>query len=187
MMIGRVAAAAALIVLLAQGVAGAVTSAPVPAAIQPAGARLLFTAQASGVQIYRSVADPGGPLHWQLQAPLAQLTGDDGRILIRHYAGPSWEAADGSKAMLDPAGKVVAVPAPPETDATAMPDIPWLLVPVTASPEPDGAAPGVLGQVAFVQRSATHGGAAPATPPLRPDTQIGVAYTATYAFFARAE
>jgi hypothetical protein len=164
--------AAALLLLAWGGTAAAADT--IPAALQPAGAKLLFTAEASGVQIYKSVAEAGAPPKWVLEAPLARLTGD--KVSLYHYAGPSWEAADGSKVARDPAVPVVAVPAP---DAA---DIPWLLVTVAADP-----APGVLHTVAYVQRLATHGGAAPAAPPLRPDTRVGVPYTATYAFLAKAQ
>lgn len=153
-------------------------AAPAPALPSPADARLLFTAEATGVQIYRS-ADSGGVLHWELEAPLARLTGSrlTGQDLtIYHYAGPSWEAADGSKVARDPAVPVVS--APPADPA----DIPALLVTVAADP-----AAGILDHVAYVERLAPHGGAAPATPPARAGTRIGVPYTATYAFFAKAE
>ena len=50
-------------------------AAEAPPALQPPDARLLFTAEASGVQIYKSVAEAGGAPHWVLQAPLARLTG----------------------------------------------------------------------------------------------------------------
>lgn len=153
-------------------------AASAPELPSPADARLLFTAKASGVQIYRS-DDTGGALHWELEAPLARLTGprlpgQDGRATIYHYAGPSWEAADGSKVARDPAVPVVA--APPLDPA----DIPALLITVAADP-----ASGILAHVAYVERLAAHGGAAPVTPPSRPGTRIGVPYTATYAFFAR--
>ncbi|WP_179221709.1 DUF3455 domain-containing protein [Inquilinus limosus] len=153
-------------------------AAPAPALQSPADARLLFIAKASGVQIYRS-ADTGGALHWELEAPLARLTGprlsgQDGRVTIYHYAGPSWEAADGSKVARDPAVPMVSAPSADPAD------IPALLITVAADP-----ASGVLAGVSYVERLAAHGGAAPATPPVRPGTRIGVPYTATYAFFAR--
>jgi hypothetical protein len=142
--------------------------------LNPAGARLLFTAEASGVQIYRSIAGAGGALHWELEAPLARLSGEDGRTVLTHYAGPSWEAADGSKVVRDPAVAVVTARAPDPAD------IPWLLIAVTPDP-----AAGALAHVAYVERRDTHGGTAPATPPVRPGTEVGVPYTATYAFFER--
>ena len=147
-----------------------------PAVQSPADAQLLFATEASGVQIYQSIVKAGGGLHWELQAPLARLTGDGGQVTIYHYAGPSWEAADGSKVVRDPAVPVVS--APPADPA----DIPSLLIKVAADP-----AAGILAHVAYVERLATHGGAAPSMPPVRPGTRIGVPYTATYAFFAKAE
>ena len=168
------AAAAALPLLVGAGISIAADT--VPAELQPSGCKPLFTATANGVQIYTSVAETGGAARWMLEAPLARLTGRDGKIVIYHYAGPSWEAADGSKIVRDKDTPVKSVPAP---NATA--DIPWLLIKVTADP-----APGVLSKVGFVQRVSTHGGVAPATPPTRADTKVGAPYTATYAFCARA-
>jgi hypothetical protein len=147
----------------------------IPEALKLADARLLFTAEASGVQIYRSSADAGGALHWQFEAPLARLTGGSQGV-IYHYAGPSWEAADGSKVSLDPRRPVVSAPSADPAD------IPSLLISVAADPTP-----GLLAHVAYVERLATHGGVAPSTPPVRPGTRIGVPYTATYAFFASAD
>lgn len=147
----------------------------VPAALQPpAGYALAFTAKAKGVQIYTSTAEAGAAPKWVLEAPLAELTVP--KASIHHYAGPSWEAADGSKVVRDKETPVAAVPA-----KQANADIPWLLVKVTADP-----AAGVLSKVGYVQRIETQGGVAPATPPVRTDTKVGVPYTATYVFYAKA-
>ena len=176
-MIGRhvvPAAAAAFLVLIGTDVAHAAK--PVPADLQPAGDRLVLTTKAKGVQIYKSAADADGHLKWVFEAPLAQLTDGHGKFALYHYAGPSWEAPDGSKIARDTAVPVTSVPAP-----QAATDVPWLLAKVTADP-----APGILSKVEFVQRLETHGGAAPATPPVRADTRVGVPYTATYAFWAKA-
>jgi hypothetical protein len=108
---------------------------------------------------------------WAFEAPLAELNGLKG--IIYHYAGPSWEAADGSKVARDMATPVTAVPA-----QRASTDIPWLLVKVTADP-----AAGVLNKVVYVQRISTQGGVAPAKPPIRSGTKVGVPYTATYVFY----
>ncbi len=98
------------------------------------------------------------------EAPLATLTPRQGKLAIHHYAGPAWEAADGSKVVRDKDEKVVSVAAPRPAS-----DIPWLLVKVTADP-----ASGALDKVAYVQRISTKGGLAPATPPVRHDTKVGV-------------
>ena len=155
----------------------AAKAAEVPADLQPTGYKLLFTAKARGVQIYTSVAEASAPAKWVLEAPLATLNGDHGKLTIHHYAGPSWEAGDGSKVVRDKDTPVKSVPAP-----HAAADIPWLLIKV--SPDP---AAGSLSKVGFVQRIETHGGVAPAQAPIRPDTKIGVPYTAIYAFYAKVE
>jgi len=147
---------------------------PVLAELQPVGAKLVLTTHAKGVQIYKSVADTDGHFKWVFEAPLADLSDGHGKV-IHHYAGPSWEAADGSKVARDAAMPVKSVAAP-----KAATDIPWLLVTVTADP-----APGSLANVGFVQRLETHGGQAPMAPPVRADTRVGVPYTATYKFFAK--
>lgn len=145
----------------------------IPAALQPpAGYTIAFKAKATGVQVYTSKAD-GAALKWTFEAPLAELTETHGNTL-HHYAGPSWEAADGSKVTRDAATPVASIPA-----TRAIADIPWLLVKVVADP-----AAGVLSKVAYVQRISTQGGAAPDKPPVRVGTTVGVPYTATYVFYA---
>lgn len=159
------------------GLAVATSPLPVvPAELRPAGQTLLFTATAGGVQIYASVAEGGG-YKWVLEAPLARLRADRGGITLLHYDGPSWEASDGSRIIRDKAMAVISAPAPDAGN-----DIPWLLIKVAADP----AITGVLSPVTFVQRVATHGGTAPATPPVRAGSRVGVPYTATYAFYITA-
>jgi hypothetical protein len=163
-------AAAALVLALT----GPADAKPVPAELQPVGAKPLLTAHAKGVQIYKSVADADGHFKWVLEAPLAELSDGHGKV-IHHYAGPSWEALDGSKVAREAETPVKVVAAP-----NAAADIPWLLVKVAADP-----APGVLSRVGFVQRIETHGGQAPVVAPIRADTKVGVPYTATYVFFGK--
>jgi hypothetical protein len=162
-------------ILLALGSQALKAAEAVPAALQPpAGYTQAFTAKAKGVQIYTSTAEAGAAPKWVLEAPLAELTA--GKSAIHHYAGPSWEAADGSKIARDKDTPVTTVPA-----RKASADIPWLLIKVTADP-----AAGALSKIGYVQRIATHGGVAPATPPVRTDTKVGVPYTATYVFYTKA-
>ena len=159
------------VVLLVAGAKVSRATEAVPAALQPpTGYTVAFTAKASGVQIYTSAADGGAAPKWVFEAPLAELNGRKG--VIHHYAGPSWEAADGSKVARDTATPVITVPAKRATD------IPLLLVKVTADP-----AAGVLNKVVYVQRISTQGGVAPAKPPTRVGTKVGVPYTATYVFY----
>ena len=171
----RTYAFVAAAMVLAGATQAAKAAEAVPAALQPpAGYTLAFTAKARGLQVYTSTAEAGAAPKWVLEAPVAELAAKPGAV--HHYAGPSWEAADGSKIVRDKDTAVVTVPA-----KKASADIPWLLIKVTADP-----AAGVLDKVGYVQRIATHGGVAPTTPPVRTGTKVGVPYTATYAFFAKA-
>jgi hypothetical protein len=165
----------ATVVLFVAGATVSRASEAVPAALQPpAGYTVAFTAKATGVQIYTSTADGGTAPKWVFEAPLAELKGSTGAI--HHYAGPSWEAADGSKVTRDMDTPVTTVPA--QRTST---DIPWLLVKVAADP-----AVGVLNKVVYVQRVSTQGGVAPAKPPTRAGTKVGVPYTATYVFYTKS-
>ena len=160
--------------LLVAGATVSRASEAIPAALQPpAGYTVAFTAKATGVQIYTSTADGGTAPKWMFEAPLAELKGSKG--VIHHYAGPSWEAADGSKVTRDMDTPVTTAPAQRASD------IPWLLVKVTADP-----AAGVLNKVVYVQRVSTQGGVAPANPPTRVGTKVGVPYTATYVFYTKS-
>ena len=176
MMGRRVSLAAAAAFLVLTGTGSAQAAKPVPAELQPTGDTPVLTAKAKGVQIYKSATDADGHLKWVFEAPLAQLADRHGKFVLYHYAGPSWEAPDGSKVARDTAVPVKSVPAP-----NAATDVPWLLAKVVADP-----APGILAHVEFVQRLETHGGQAPATPPVRAETRVGVPYTATYVFWSKA-
>lgn len=165
----------ATVVWLVAAAAMASAQEATPAALQPpAGYTVAFTAKATGVQIYTSTADAGSALTWKFEAPLAELRATGG--VIHHYAGPSWEAADGSKVERDTATPVVTVPAKQPTA-----DIPWLLIKVTPS-----STPGMLSKVVYVQRVSTEGGVAPSTSPVNAGTKIGVPYTATYVFYVKS-
>ena len=65
----------------------------------PDGQTVLLKALGKGVQIYdcmATAADPG-KFDWSFKAPEADLTNEDGKKIAKHYAGPTWEANDGSK------------------------------------------------------------------------------------------
>lgn len=118
----------------------------VPAALRvPAGNAPAFELQADGVQLY-ACASSGGAFAWAFQAPEAKLFGPGGEPAGKHYAGPTWEANDGSKV----AGVKVEGATP---DPAA---IPWLLLRATSH-----AGSGRMGEVTFVQRLQTSGGSAP--------------------------
>src|SRR5579862_1179730 len=85
--------------------AGCATHAPVAPSDVPAGLRappdqtLALATRATGVQIYQCAPRKGqaDAFEWAFTAPEAQLMDDAGRIIGKHYAGPTWESTDGSK------------------------------------------------------------------------------------------
>jgi len=70
-------------------------AAQVPAAIAAPGEAVVATFHAEGAQVYDCKADASGKLAWQFREPIATLL-RDGSTAGRHYAGPNWEASDGS-------------------------------------------------------------------------------------------
>jgi uncharacterized protein DUF3455 len=169
-----VAAAAVAALPLAQ-VADAKTEAPdVPGDIQvEQGHKVFLSGHAVGVQIYRCNAAAGG-FAWGLVAPRANLYDDNGKLIMTHYGGPTWEARDGSKVVGARDGQATV-------DATA---IPWLRVKaVSTSAGPGGDR---LLKTAYIQRVATTGGLAPAAADCNAATagaQVEVPYTADYYFW----
>jgi len=116
---------------------------PVPANLVPAGEKPWLRVAARGVQIYECRA-----AEWVFVAPEAVLTTTGGQSAGKHYAGPRWEATDGSKII----GSVKA-----RADAPLVGAIPWLLL----TTKPDGG-DGRFAKVTSVQRINTVGGVAPA-------------------------
>ena len=110
----------------------------------------------------------GGASEWGFKAPEAELIDARGRLFAKHYAGPTWEAPDGSKIV----GKILASEPAPKTGA-----IPWLLL----SAETSGS--GVLAGARFVQRVDTSGGVAPTGACPAAGAERRVAYTANYIFY----
>jgi hypothetical protein len=163
--------------LLAAGAAAAPVEIPaVPAALRaPAGQVPTLAASAVGVQVYDCRAAAGGDRYeWSLRAPEATLYDGGGRRIGIHYAGPTWEADDGSKV----AGAAVARDDGPDAGA-----IPWLLLKATAA-----SGRGLLDATSYVQRTRTVGGKAPADGcgPAQAGAVARVPYTATYTFYAAA-
>jgi hypothetical protein len=144
----------------------------------PTGHMLLFKLEAKGVQIYKATENKDGKLEWVLEAPLADLFDDKGQKAGWHYEGPSWEAADGSKVVRDKAEDVKSAPAPNPKES-----VPWLLLKVKAAEGKEGK----LSPIVYIQRLQTEGGKAPADPPVRAGTKVGVAYKAVYYFYGQAK
>lgn len=143
----------------------------VPKELQPpANEQLLLQVHAKGVQIYACKED-GGQFSWALKAPDAQLFNKSGKPFGKHFAGPSWEANDGSRVT----GKAIAnVPSPDP------PSIPWLLVTVVSR-----SGEGALSHVTSIQRVNTKGGNAPTKgcEHLSAGSEFRAIYPADYKFF----
>jgi Protein of unknown function (DUF3455) len=104
----------------------------VPDKLQPgSNESLAMIVPAKGVQIYecRTRRDQAGGYEWAFVALEADLFDPRGNRIGRHYAGPHWEATDGSKILGTLKERVDA----PTADA-----IPWLLLD-TKSVGPAGA------------------------------------------------
>lgn len=147
----------------------------VPAALQaPTGQVLLWQAHGVGDQVYNCKAGGGGQYVWALKAPDARLLSANREVLGRHFAGPSWEANDGSRVQAKPAANV---PAPDPQS------IPWLLLKVTLH---EGK--GILTPVTTIQRLHTNGGKAPAAgcDAAHFDAVSRVPYEADYLFYGPA-
>lgn len=136
----------------------------------PVGQRVVFSAEGRGVQIYRcDVA--GGAGKWVFVAPEAQLY-VGGAAVGMHGAGPVWSYRDGSSVH----GKMMAMAPSANADSVSQ----LLLKGVDA----DGK--GILGQVSYIQRTATKGGVAPmgGCDGAHTGAVSRVPYTAVYTFYA---
>jgi hypothetical protein len=141
----------------------------------PDGQVVLLEALGQGVQIYACGAKAGEPnqFEWVFKAPEADLTGDQGKKIGKHYAGPTWEANDGSKVV----GEVLA-----RVDAPRPGAVPWLLLKAKSN-QGDG----TFKSVTYIQRVNTEGGIGPrdGCDAQHRDAEVRVDYKATYYFYAR--
>jgi hypothetical protein len=127
----------------------------------PPHSRLLLRAVGSGDQVYGCING-----RWAFTAPDAKLLNQQGSVIGRHSAGPTWQLNDGSWVK----GKAVAEQVAPDANA-----VPWLLL------ESVGGT-GRLGTVRFIQRTGTRGGNAP-DGGCSQSAKRRVPYTATYSFY----
>jgi hypothetical protein len=149
------------------GAAAAETS--LPDAIAAPGLTPVLTVRAQGQQIYECKAGSDGKLAWAFREPQATLTAD-GKVVGRHYAGPTWELSDGSAVV----GKAVGN-APGATSS----DIAWLKLEAVSQK-----GTGTLTDVTMVQRINTVGGVLKDDCD-RPGTTRGMPYTADYVFLRK--
>ena len=127
---------------------------------------VVLKVHAIGAQIYTCGPDGHGGFAWSFREPIATLI-QDGRTVGRHFAGPTWELADGSGVT----GKIVDKAAGETLD-----DIPWLKLSAVGL---KGA--GELAGVLTVQRIATVGGNKMGPCPSE-GALVAVPYAADYVF-----
>ena len=155
----------AMSITLAVFAAGCASTVQVPDNLKPtAGESLALVVPAKGVQIYECRDSK-----WAFVAPDAELFDRAGKKIGTHYAGPHWQATDGSK---------VVATVKSRADAPAPGAIPWLLL-GAKSVGPEGA----FSKVTSIQRVATVGGVAPAGACSQPGERASVRYSADYYFF----
>jgi hypothetical protein len=136
---------------------------------QPAKAPAI-EAFAKGVQIYTCKA-ANGAYAWSLKAPDATLADAKGNPIGKHFAGPSWQANDGSTVVGEPLN---ASPSP-TPGAVA-----WLVLHAKSH-----AGDGQMATVQYIVRTHTEGGVAPATgcDAAHAGNEVRVPYSAVYLFF----
>lgn len=134
----------------------------------PKGHKKALVSHAEGVQIYTCNGTT-----WTFVAPRATLYDKQGRKPIgSHFAGPTWQAEDGSKVV---AARVSGV----SVDPTA---IDWLLLSATSTTR------GSFGATTYIQRIKTTGGRAPDAALCNAGTTgttAGVPYTADYVLWKK--
>jgi hypothetical protein len=170
--------AGVLLALLAGCATGNPAAAPavpaIPDSLQVSASQVLLVgARGEGVQIYACQSSPEEPAHfaWVLKAPEAQLSDRAGKPIIRHFAGPTWQASDGSAVV----GEVVARDNGPDPDAIA-----WLLLRAKST-----SGSGLLSHTLSIQRLHTVGGKAPAAgcSAAQAGSEVRVDYSADYLFY----
>jgi FtsP/CotA-like multicopper oxidase with cupredoxin domain len=156
----------------------AVSAVPTPPAVPdalhpPAGQTAFLELHGAGVQIYQcaATAADAATFEWTFRAPEATLSDRSGRVVGRHFAGPTWESTDGSRVV----GELKARAPAPRAHAIA-----WLLLEARST-----GGMGLLSPTRSIQRTTTSGGAAPAQPcgAAQARAEARVPYTATYYFY----
>ena len=124
-----------------------------------------------GSQVYTCEASPSG-FGWHLKAPEATLLDGAGAEFGRHFAGPTWQARDGSTVV----GEVVVSDPAPQPGS-----IPWLLLRAKSH-----SGSGAFASVGYIARIRTEGGVAPAAgcDAAHTGAERHVAYSASYVFFS---
>ena len=139
----------------------------------PTGQVVQLEAQARGVQLYECKAVVARPsqFEWIFKAPQAILFDNKGNKIGQHFAGPTWEANDGSLVV-----GLVKASAKPNPSA-----IPWLLLQAKSHKSN-----GTFSAVTYIQRVDTVAGVAPAQKcdHAHVGTEVRVNYRANYFFYS---
>jgi hypothetical protein len=147
----------------------------VPESIQaPAGEEVVLRVHATGWQVYVCQAAADQKPAWTLKGPLAELFDGSGKVIGKHYTGPTWKHQDGSEVK----GKLVS-----KTDAPDANAIPWLLLTVT-----EHTGDGILSRVTSIQRIHTKDGQPPHSgcDAGKMAAETSIPYSADYYFYAPA-
>ena len=151
--------------------AGVTSPAGISDALRPsADEEPAFVHNATGVQVYACKEKGAYQYGWTFVAPEASLA-ESGKAVGRHFAGPTWEASDGSS---------VKGTLRQKQDGGAG-NIPWLNLAATSSGQ------GRFAGVTTVLRVATKGGVEPATgcDGSSVNSEARVPYTADYYFYRK--
>jgi len=148
--------------------AASMASAQVSDTVVAPNETVILSAHAEGAQIY-DCTNADGKLVWRFREPIATLL-IDGKTVGRHFAGPSWELADGSS--------VTAKIAARAAGSTAK-DIPLLKLEVVSRH-----GMGQLTGITTVQRLNTKGGVVEG-PCESTGAFLSVPYSADYVFLKK--
>jgi hypothetical protein len=137
---------------------------PAPIAIK--GGVPIAQLRAAGAQIYICAKSASGGLNWTFREPIASLL-EGGKTVGRHFVGPTWEFADGSRVV----GEVVS-----KAPGTTAKDIAWLKLSVK-EPQKSGLAAGATWVLRIDTKEGVFEGACDSEGELHSEP-----YTATYVF-----
>ncbi len=121
LVMGLVAVAAALSLTQVAHAGPPAPGVPPEIRVDQANNKVFLIGHAIGVQIYTCNGST-----WSSAVPRANLYGDNGKLIITHFRGPTWQAKDGSQAVGTVVNKV-------NLDQTA---IDWVLLSTTTTPGP---------------------------------------------------
>lgn len=159
----------AALFISAMAAMAACSAALAESSIEPPQAEQVMATTASGVQVYSCEYDADHHLAWVFKSPLATLYDTSGQAVIKHAAGPSWQAEDGSRIV----GHVIAQ-APSNTPES----IAQLLLETHST-----GGSGTLSSIRFVRRINTVGGLMPASACTAEHQAGSSPYLANYVFY----